>query len=203
MSIKKLNNDRRVRRTKQSLKDALLSLIQERELKDIAITDIVNRADLNRGTFYKHYHYKEDLLEEMIEDVLQDLIKSYREPYYDVDTLIIGELSSSAIKIFEHIAKYSTFYKVIFKLNMVPGFQNRIFHELKKLAMYDLTYYDSNPKVNREIHASYHTYAVLGMVIEWVNEDFKYSPQYMAEQLIEIINERPSKVVLKTTGHRV
>lgn len=79
MSIKEAGNDRRVRRTKKALKESLISLIQEKEFREISVKDIVQLADLNRGTFYKHYQYKEDLLEEVIDDVILDLIASYRD----------------------------------------------------------------------------------------------------------------------------
>ncbi len=62
-----------------ALKESLISLMQNKDFRDISITDIVELADLNRGTFYKHYQYKEELLEEVMEDVIADLIISYRE----------------------------------------------------------------------------------------------------------------------------
>ncbi|MFB6466984.1 TetR/AcrR family transcriptional regulator [Cytobacillus sp. Hz8] len=192
MSINEQKNDRRIRKTKNSLKDALLTLLQEKEFKDISIKDIVAQADLNRGTFYKHFPYKEDLLKEIIEDVIIDLIQSYRDPYINKDTFQVEELTSSSIKIFEHVAKHSIFYKIIFQSNVIPGFQNRMVHELKTLAIEDMTVFNTNPNINRELQTSYYTHALLGMVTEWVQGDFKYTPQYMAEQLIEIIHERPS-----------
>jgi hypothetical protein len=36
------------------------------------------------------------------------------------------------------------------------------------------------------------------MIIEWVNEDFKYSPRYMAEQLFEIMKHNTLNAVYKT-----
>ena len=43
--------DRRIRRTKKLLKQALAQLMDEKEFKDITVKDITERADLNRGTF--------------------------------------------------------------------------------------------------------------------------------------------------------
>ncbi|KIO61549.1 TetR/AcrR family transcriptional regulator [Caldibacillus thermoamylovorans] len=47
------------------------------DFNKITITDIVNISNLNRGTFYKHYQTKEELLGDLIEEVLEDLIRSY------------------------------------------------------------------------------------------------------------------------------
>ena len=43
--------DRRVRRTKHLIKQSLIELMYEKPFKDITVTDITKRADLNRGTF--------------------------------------------------------------------------------------------------------------------------------------------------------
>ena len=50
--------DRRVRRTRRLLAEALVALIIEKEYETISITDITERADLNRATFYLHYGSK-------------------------------------------------------------------------------------------------------------------------------------------------
>ena len=40
--------DRRIKKSKAALKDALIHLMQKHPFKEISITDIVQRADLNR-----------------------------------------------------------------------------------------------------------------------------------------------------------
>lgn len=54
--------DRRVRRTRRRLKEALLTLIDERGYEGITVQDIADRADVGRSTFYSHFASKEDLL---------------------------------------------------------------------------------------------------------------------------------------------
>lgn len=49
-------------RSKQMIKDALLSLMIEKPFEKISITDIVRRADINRGTFYAHYSNTDEVL---------------------------------------------------------------------------------------------------------------------------------------------
>lgn len=43
------------RRSRRMIRVAFESLIREREFSKITVTDIVERADLNRSTFYAHY----------------------------------------------------------------------------------------------------------------------------------------------------
>ena len=54
--------DRRVQRTRQRLKEALLELIQKEEYDAITIQDISRLAGVGRSTFYSHFTSKEDLL---------------------------------------------------------------------------------------------------------------------------------------------
>ncbi|WP_338448489.1 TetR family transcriptional regulator [Niallia oryzisoli] len=62
----KKNENKRVQRTKNSLKKALLSLLKIKTFDDITITDIIKEADYNRGTFYIHYEKKKDLLDDLM-----------------------------------------------------------------------------------------------------------------------------------------
>jgi AcrR family transcriptional regulator len=51
----------RIRRTKASLWESLVALIEERGYKAITVSDIVARAGINRATFYRYYEDKDDL----------------------------------------------------------------------------------------------------------------------------------------------
>lgn len=193
-----MNEDRRIHKSKKALKDAMTSLMKKKDIKSITITEIVSLADLNRGTFYKHYQYKEELLNDIIDDVISDLAKSYREPYLDTNKFSINDLSISAIKIFEHVATYSDFYTIIINSNVLPDLQNKICEVIKQISIQDLFSVNENNAINTELYASFHAYALVGMIIEWVRGNFQYTPKYMAEQLIQIISVRPQNAVFNT-----
>jgi AcrR family transcriptional regulator len=54
--------DRRVQRTRRTLRDALITLLHERGWDAVSVQDICNRADVGRSTFYMHFADKEELL---------------------------------------------------------------------------------------------------------------------------------------------
>ena len=62
--------DQRVQRTRTLLHDALASLVHEKRYDDIAVQEILARADVGRSTFYAHYRGKDELLEIGIRDLL-------------------------------------------------------------------------------------------------------------------------------------
>ncbi|HIV67955.1 MAG TPA: TetR/AcrR family transcriptional regulator [Candidatus Butyricicoccus stercorigallinarum] len=78
MAVQK--EDRRIRRTKRLLRQALAELMNEKEFKDITVKEITDRADLNRGTFYFHYTDTYDLREKIEDELVRDfkaVISSY------------------------------------------------------------------------------------------------------------------------------
>ena len=65
--------NRRIRMTKQLLKDALLELLEDQDLIDISITAICECADVHRSTFYRYYANTSELMKEIQKD-FQDQI---------------------------------------------------------------------------------------------------------------------------------
>src|SRR5690606_24086942 len=54
--------DRRVRRTREALRRALIEEILEKGYAQVTVQDIIDRADVGRSTFYAHFQDKDDLL---------------------------------------------------------------------------------------------------------------------------------------------
>src|SRR4051794_19225734 len=65
--------DRRVRKTKTQLRDALVALVLERGWDAVSVKDVCERADVGRSTFYVHFVDKEDLLLSGFDDLHKEL----------------------------------------------------------------------------------------------------------------------------------
>ena len=68
-------------RSRRLIREAFLELLDEKEFSKITVTDIVNRADLNRSTFYAHYPDVNGVVEEIQDEILSrnmDLIKQMK-----------------------------------------------------------------------------------------------------------------------------
>lgn len=55
-------------RSRKLIKAALADLLQEKPLDKITVTDVVNQAEINRGTFYAHYSDIPDVIHQMVEE---------------------------------------------------------------------------------------------------------------------------------------
>lgn len=68
-TMKEEKMDRRIKRTKSMMRDALMDLMDEMPFGEITAKNITNRADLNRATFYLHYNNVFELLDELENEV--------------------------------------------------------------------------------------------------------------------------------------
>ena len=68
---KDAKTDRRIRRTRETLGDALVQLIQEKPFDDITVQQVLDRAGVSRTTFYTHYRDKDDLFLSDVEDFFE------------------------------------------------------------------------------------------------------------------------------------
>lgn len=66
--------DPRVLRTRQLIREAFRNLLRNKEFEAISIKDIAQRATINRATFYAHYEDKYALLEEFTEQAFRERI---------------------------------------------------------------------------------------------------------------------------------
>lgn len=63
--------DKRIVKTKKSLKNAMIRMLEKKDFEHISITELCRRADVSRITFYSHYNDKYALLDDIFEDMLQ------------------------------------------------------------------------------------------------------------------------------------
>ncbi len=55
------------------IKDAYIALMHEKNPDKISVSDIVKKADLNRGTFYAHYNKPSDIKNEIGDEIIEKI----------------------------------------------------------------------------------------------------------------------------------
>ena len=68
-------------RSKRLLREAFSQLLQEKDYNRITVTEVVNRADLNRSTFYAHYTGIEDMIRELTDEVTAGLMSILQQAF--------------------------------------------------------------------------------------------------------------------------
>jgi AcrR family transcriptional regulator len=68
-----LRDDRRSKRTRRALGEALVTLMLEKRYDTIKVQEIIDRANVGRSTFYAHFLDKEDLLQHQAAETVDHL----------------------------------------------------------------------------------------------------------------------------------
>lgn len=69
-------------RSRKLIRQAYVDLIKENPNEKISVTDIITRADINRGTFYAHYEDIHALVEEIQNEIIEKMLKFISEFHY-------------------------------------------------------------------------------------------------------------------------
>jgi AcrR family transcriptional regulator len=185
MSKKTKKLDPRVVRTRRLLRDALVSLIEEKGFDAITVQDIADRAELNRATFYLHYQDKQELLVKSLRDAIDELVADIGTSTDEQGQLIFDESPRPIKATFEHVAQHAHFYRVMMSAEGVPSFIAGVRDYMAEITLRWLTALQPHSRQSRvplEIVANSLSWSLLGVLIWWLEHDMPHPPEYMAEQ---------------------
>ena len=101
-------------RSKALIRKAFLDLFEEKPFDKISVTDIVKRADINRGTFYLHYKDVSGVLEQIALSIVDELADKLNS--LDIQS-IIKNPEEAFVMISEFLEKDYEFYKKLISLD--------------------------------------------------------------------------------------
>lgn len=67
------NADKRVIKTRRAIRDALMTILETKPIKEITISELAEKASINRKTFYAHYSCPEDVIAELEDELVQSI----------------------------------------------------------------------------------------------------------------------------------
>ena len=186
--MKKASNDRRTIRTKKMIRSALAELIEEKGFINISVTDLTQRADINRGTFYLHYVDKYDLLEKTEDEIIKEIEKETRHldsvNMMNIDTT--NEPLPFMVKLFEYFRENSAIIKSVLGFKGDPTFDGKIkkfietnLFEKQKSKSFNV----DQAVISEEYFIPYILSADLGVIQHWLEKGMKESPEEMALML--------------------
>lgn len=66
--------DRRIKRTRTAVFNAVLDLMVEKDTSKITVLELCKRADINKSTFYLHYKSMDDCLQNCFQIIMNGII---------------------------------------------------------------------------------------------------------------------------------
>lgn len=170
--------DRRVMRTRQLLRDALMELILEQGYDAVTVQDIADRANVGRATFYLHYKGgKEELLLSNLEEIYDELVERIKPLKRDASLSSDNHASRVA---FQHAAEHHDLYLVILRGQGAAAIAQRIRQYLADVIKADLEALDAHSEMPLEIVANYMAGSLVSLITWWLENDMPYSADYMA-----------------------
>jgi AcrR family transcriptional regulator len=166
--------DRRVRRTRRALQQALIELIVERGYPRTTVQDVLDRADVGRSTFYAHFRDKDALIASCFDDLRDDLARALAN-MEDHQPAAVRDPARPVGVMFEHAYRNRQVYQAVGTEHLHP----MILEALREhLCTHDL-------RLPVEVVAQYHAAALVGLLGWWVRAGFPYGPAEMARMCRE------------------
>ena len=172
--------DRRVRRTRTGLADALTGLIIERGYDRVTVQDILDRADVGRSTFYTHFRDKESLLLSCFDSLRDELSREWGAV---APGAAAPDPRRPALVLFDHAYRHRRVYQALCGRNG-GGVVQRHLHALVADAL--RTHLrpqlaKAGSPIPAEAMAEFYTSGLLGLLTWWIGQDFHNGPNYIAE----------------------
>jgi len=176
-----MNNktDPRVRRTRRILREALVSLILEKDYTSISIKEITERADMAYITFFRHYTAIDDLLLEILDEGLAELLGHIAELAGKTDDPA-NEIEGRII--FEYIKEKSDLFRILLKSQSVTRIRKSVIQNIA--AMYE----DScdflrrpNSQIPAKILSNHMATSLLALVEWWLENKMSPHPLQMGK----------------------
>lgn len=173
-----MKTDARVKYTKMMIKNVFLELLKEKPVSKITIKEICDKAEINRGTFYKHY---QDIYE-LMETLELEALDNFELLFDSIDTvgvhgmlLAILETLERHRDLFEALSQNKN--KNLFLNEMSERCMKYIFPLRSNIASPDLNYtYD------------YIAGGTSRVIEQWLHTGMKESPEEMSAMIERLIS---------------
>ena len=167
--------------TKLAIAFAFKELLLEKPLDKITVNDITEKCEMNRQTFYYHFHDILELTEWICEEDAERALKENRT----YDTWQEGFLS-----IFDMIKKDKAFIINIYR-NVPKDYLYRYLYRVTYQLLYGVIEETAEGMIVREedkvFIANFYKYGFVGLVVEWIEDGMKEDPKVIIERLNSLI----------------
>lgn len=179
--------DKRVIRTQKLIKRTMIELMREKEVRNITVTDICNRADLNRGTFYTYHPDVYSLVNEIENEILDDVTQIFDA----AEPSALGhskakERNRMVLQILECFNRHRDVIQIVFGDKGYISFQQK----LKALFMAKFSQILGKSDTVFADHDGYLvvyiTSGMIGIIQEWIRTGFQKSPEEIANIMMDI-----------------
>lgn len=196
------NTDRRIARSKRALRTALIELMEERGLDNVSVNDLCARADLNRGTFYNHFHDKDDLLTTLEDEIIDDLerIQDQMKGLTVMDLVRYRTRKQPLpflVDLFDYLREQGDFLHAVTgpggDIRFAPRLRDSVCANLIQSILHER--YRENPTPFVEYYVAFFATAYLGVIEHWIETGMKESSEEMALIAMRLFFIKPGESI--------
>lgn len=166
--------------SRKMIQAALVELMEEKSFAQITVSEIVERADVARRTFYRLYEGKLDVLRSYFNELCQDYCGRY-EPLKSYD---VGQIAG---EYFGFWYQYRDFLLLMHKC----GLDDVLYYELSRASMEvvekRIGSREDKSAPGLEYFASYSAGGFLNLLHRWVMDGMRETPEKYAEKVREAL----------------
>lgn len=155
---------------KERLTEALRELLVEKELSEISVQELADRAEVHRVSFYRNYSAKEDILRDYIRSTYCAWEAEYalRELPPEQDRML---------GLFDYILQYGDFYRLLDRRGLFFLFKDVMFETI-------------GPKPEYSNHAAYFAAFIGNAIYGWLDEWLRRGMAESAEEMARLLKEK-------------
>jgi AcrR family transcriptional regulator len=187
--------DRRIERTHQLLKDALVSLILEKGYEAVTIKDITERANVAYVTFFRHYKEKDELLVRMLEEVIETLASTAYEIEPGNSATNPAHSKQEGYLIFKDAERHNQLYRVLLSSPGALPIVKRVKAAIAAKILAECDMFPVEGEIPAEIFAAHIASSLLAMIEWWLENDMPYPPERMGEIYSQLVVQGAWNVV--------
>jgi AcrR family transcriptional regulator len=175
-----VNVDPRVKRTRRLLRNALVSLILEKEYASISIKEITERAEVAYITFYRHFPQGLDqLLMEVLEEGLAELMTHIETLAKQSET---SALETEGTLIFEYIAQEADLFRMLLKSQSVTRVRKKVIMNIAAIFQKScIPLATSGSQLTIAITSNHIATSLLSLIEWWLENKMNPAPVQMGK----------------------
>ena len=176
--------DRRQRKTRESIFRSFIELLSKKDFSQITVSEIIERADVGRATFYAHFETKDFLLKELCEELFCHIFdaENNEQPKHK-HIFDCNAPDSVFLHLFQHLQKNDNQI-----LELLSSRNNELFlryfkEDLQRLVVCHLSLFETRKSV--QLPDSFWVNHIASTFVEtvrwWIDNGMKESPEMITE----------------------
>lgn len=193
MAVGKKSSHKNAARSRHLIKQAFAELLNEKDMSKITVTDVVERANISRGTFYAHYLDVYDLYAAIQSNIVETVDESLEA--MGIDNIILDPTQAINFGI-DFLDKNKNYYKLFLTSSHGETLIKRIISLCEEKFSHEIECLFPNGDSTEYICHMYYTLgAFRNILIHWFMDNLGITSQECAQYLAKFyLANRPEEI---------